>query len=694
MPSVIRPKANFNSMSSYFGTKSHVVRFCSDFVYDMFRTLRVRLVILLAVAALPAFALIVFVAVEQRSHERDVASDSALRYAETMGLELKLSVDSIQELLESLAKNPVILERNVDACNQFLTGMKSSFPAYKDANFFAADERGNIYCADIASDPGEPQVNIADRPYFQQVRTTNDFAVGEYQVGRLSGVTNIALAEPVFKGGEFSGVVLASMPLDVLSHRIAAVPLPEGSVYRLLDRHSTVLATNLDPKVWVGQQVSNSGLGALLGKTAGSMELTGLDDRTRLYGYTPVGDPVADGLTLTVGIPTDVAYGNIDRDMIRNLTLLAVVTVLSMTAAWVGAEVFVGKQTRRLVRDVRRYASGDTKWQSPRERGGIAELGELRDAFDNLVAELAVKDEQRSASASELEEVNAHLERRVAGRTQELNERNDRMGYEIEQRKAAEAEMQRYAADLAKVNQDLEEFTYAVSHDLKAPLRGISGFASMVIEDNATNLDDAARENLTIIMQGAEQMRRLIDDLLQLSRIGRTEDDAAEVSMLEEVREIESEMKFALQERGIVLNVASDLPVMHSGRVRIKQVLRNLIGNAVKYDDGPNPVIEVGWHQNELGSYTFFVRDNGKGIDPRFHDRIFRVFQRLDPRQETEGTGIGLTICKKAVESLGGKIWVESEPGAGSTFFFSLPITNVEATHEQPPAFVGGGQPA
>jgi light-regulated signal transduction histidine kinase (bacteriophytochrome) len=216
----------------------------------------------------------------------------------------------------------------------------------------------------------------------------------------------------------------------------------------------------------------------------------------------------------------------------------------------------------------------------------------------------------------------------------------------------------------------------------------------MVLEDNSESLNESARENLTVVMQSAEQMRRLIDDLLSLSRIARTENGHSDISMLDEVREVESEMAYVIKEKGIVLKIADDLPVIHSGPVRVKQILRNLISNAVKYDESAKPVIEVGWQQDNAASHTFFVRDNGKGIDARFHDRIFGIFQRLDPRLETEGTGIGLTICKKAVESLDGRIWVESEPGEGSTFYFSLPITCVEANHQSAPDPARGRQSA
>ncbi len=394
-----------------------------------------------------------------------------------------------------------------------------------------------------------------------------------------------------------------------------------------------------------------------------------------------------------VGVPTSVAFGAINRDMVRNLALLGVVAGVALIAVWMGSG-FLTRQTRHLIEDVQGYARGETRQHVPKGRGAVSEITELYNAFDAMASVIDLREVERGEAVEELEEANAHLERRVAGRTRELSTRNMRLEHEVEQRKLAETELERYAVELSRTNEDLEAFTYAVSHDLKAPLRGISGFASMVMEDNADTLDETACENLTIVMESAGQMRRLIDDLLNLSRIARNENGYVDMSMLEAVREVESEIAYALKEKGIVLKVADDLPTIHSGPIRVKQVLRNLLGNALKYDDNPNPKIEVGWQQDDAASYTFFVRDNGKGIDKRFQDRIFGIFQRLDPKLESEGTGIGLTICKKAIESLDGRIWVESELGAGSTFYFSLPITNTEATDQPAPDPARGRQSA
>ena len=179
-------------------------------------------------------------------------------------------------------------------------------------------------------------------------------------------------------------------------------------------------------------------------------------------------------------------------------------------------------------------------------------------------------------------------------------------------------------------------------------------------------------------------MRDLIDDLLQLSRIGRVKPQYRSVSMGSLLEEIVQGMQFSLKDKEVDLRVTPHLPTLVCDPVRIRQVFENLISNAIKYNDKPHPVIQISCA--EVGDeYVFSVQDNGPGIDPKYHAKIFRIFQRLVLREDHEGTGVGLTICKKIIEGHGGRIWVESDgQGHGSTFSFSIPksIEPCEAKEE------------
>jgi PAS domain S-box-containing protein len=247
---------------------------------------------------------------------------------------------------------------------------------------------------------------------------------------------------------------------------------------------------------------------------------------------------------------------------------------------------------------------------------------------------------------------------------------------DITERKNAEESLAKHAQDLARINAELEDFTHSVSHDLKEPLRGIEAFAGFLAEDYGDKLDEQGQRYVGVLRDSAVRMKDLIDDLLQLSRIGRTAVEYVQIPMRAMIEDIGLDLGFAIQEKNVDLRVDPNLPTIACDKVRLREVFKNLISNAVKYNDKPQPVVEISCRQ-ENGLYTFSVKDNGIGIDEQYHEKIFRIFQRLHRREEYEGTGVGLTICKKVIEAHGGTIWVESTAGEGTTFLFTIPKSPV-----------------
>lgn len=245
---------------------------------------------------------------------------------------------------------------------------------------------------------------------------------------------------------------------------------------------------------------------------------------------------------------------------------------------------------------------------------------------------------------------------------------------DITERKKAEVERETLIAELEAKNAELERFTYTVSHDLKSPLVTIQGFLGYLERDAFAGNTERIKEDITRIVNAADKMQQLLADLLELSRIGRLMNQPEEMPLGDLVHEALSVVAGQLVERGVRVTIAPDLPQVYGDRVRLREVLQNLVDNAVKFmGDQPHPHIEIGMLPQEANAeQVFYVRDNGVGIDSRYHDRVFGLFERLD--QKTEGTGIGLTIVKRIVEVYGGRIWVESEgSGKGSTFCFTLP---------------------
>jgi light-regulated signal transduction histidine kinase (bacteriophytochrome) len=233
-----------------------------------------------------------------------------------------------------------------------------------------------------------------------------------------------------------------------------------------------------------------------------------------------------------------------------------------------------------------------------------------------------------------------------------------------------EAAVRRRTEQLARSNRDLESFASVVAHDLRSPLLTISGYCEILQEEFRGKLEPAANEYLSQIVAGVRRMSRLIEDLLNYSRVARSEVPLQPVDMDVVLAEAVANLEAAIRESKARVE-SERLPRVAGVRAQLLQLLQNLVGNALKFRRDLPPVVRVqAVHQENC--WQFSVEDNGIGIEPQHFDRIFLVFQRLH-RQEYAGTGIGLAVCKKIVELHGGRIWLTSRPGQGTTFFFTLP---------------------
>lgn len=221
-------------------------------------------------------------------------------------------------------------------------------------------------------------------------------------------------------------------------------------------------------------------------------------------------------------------------------------------------------------------------------------------------------------------------------------------------------------------NKELDDFTYVVSHDLKEPLISVEGYAKMLRHEYLQLLDESGREYLQSVVDSCAHMKRLIDELLQLSRVTKLAEKKVPLQLSAVLRDVLEELRFSIRERKISVVVHHPLPEVPAVDTHMKIVFRNLLSNAIKFSRTANPTIEVGAEVQAEGTRVF-IRDNGIGIEPEYFDKIFMIFQRLHKRDEFEGAGAGLTIVKKIVEAHGGRIWVDSKPGEGSTFYFIIP---------------------
>jgi signal transduction histidine kinase len=270
------------------------------------------------------------------------------------------------------------------------------------------------------------------------------------------------------------------------------------------------------------------------------------------------------------------------------------------------------------------------------------------------VEQLTLLQSLADVTAVTIENINVfnELEQRVKDRTERLEQAN---------------------AALEKANQELEAFSYSISHDLRAPLRSILGYSDVIHEDSSEGLNDVGKRALTIIKKNATRMNLLIDDLLKFSKLGSREPVKCEIDTNALVREVISQLKADAFNAEFIIR---DLMPVHADRVLLSQVWINLLSNAIKYSSkSPNPKIEVGSYVKKNG-VVFFVKDNGVGFDMLYADKLFGVFQRLHKMEEFEGTGVGLSLVKRIINKHYGDVWAESEKDKGATFYFSLPNVN------------------
>ncbi len=329
------------------------------------------------------------------------------------------------------------------------------------------------------------------------------------------------------------------------------------------------------------------------------------------------------------------------REMASKAYMLTIATVLISLCVGGGIGFVVVRGLRdsvgRLVDGSKALGRGELDYRM--EVRSNDELQDVAEAFNQMATDL-------DSSHNALRQSNRELERRVAKRTE----------------------------DLSRSNANLEQFAYVASHDLQEPLRKVASCCQALAEDYADKLDDEGREWIAFAVDGATRMRRLVSDLLEFSRVSTRGKAAEPTDANRACQAALNNLAAAVEERDAQI-VCRPLPTVLADAGQLAQLFQNLVGNSIKYCRDDQPVIEIGAEPSD-DLWQFYIKDNGIGIAPEFHERIFQIFQRLHRQDEYPGTGVGLAICRRVVERLGGKLWVQSQSGQGSTFFFTLPAVS------------------
>lgn len=249
-----------------------------------------------------------------------------------------------------------------------------------------------------------------------------------------------------------------------------------------------------------------------------------------------------------------------------------------------------------------------------------------------------------------------------------LQELNEKLAKEIAKRKVREIELVESERKLKDQNQRFSEFAYIVSHDLKMPLRAISQISDWLLKDHSTHLNVEGKNLVNLLIQRVKRMNDLIEGVLSYSQVGRKEEKSDQIHLTDVLSEMIESLSAP---KRIKIEIQPNFPDIVASKIRIFQLFQNLVGNAIKYMNKPEGRISLGW-SNEGSHWKFFVQDNGPGIPKKDHERIFQIFQTVKVEGKDDSTGIGLSISKKIVELYGGRLWLESTPGEGSTFYFTI----------------------
>lgn len=610
-----------------------------------FSRLRVRLLALVLLAILPALGLVLYTAIDQRRQATKEAIASAQRIVRIAAAAQKQYIETSRQLLLTLAQlGEVRPDRAGDAEALF----RALLPVHASyANIGAIDAEGYLFASAV---PATNRVYLGDRSYFKKALETQKFALGDFQTGRVTGKATLNMAHPIPRGssGQFHGVVFVALDLNWFNQLAAKAELPDGSTLTVIDRHANILVRYSIPESdrnWVGESLkANSRIVEFLNRGGDSSGISvGLDGVKRLYTSTPLNRTggIADAHVI-VGIPVQVAYEAANHTLAQNLIILGIVSLLAMAAAWISSDAFVLRHVRGLVTAAKRMRMGNLSARSGVEHGP-GEIGELARSFDEMAAALEQQVADLRKAEEDLKELNEDLEKRVIDRTLELK----------------------------RSNEDLEQFAYVASHDLQEPLRMITNYLQLLRQRYKEQLDTNAHDFIGFALDGSKRMNQLIHDLLSYSRVGTHGKELVVTECGQALADALANLTVAIEESKAEIT-HDTLPSVVGDEVQLTQLFQNLIGNAVKFRGDVPPKIHVGV-QRKGADWEFTVRDNGIGIAEQDFQRIFIVFQRLHSREKYPGTGIGLSVCKKIVERHGGRIWVESKVGRGTTFHFTIP---------------------
>lgn len=607
-----------------------------------FDQIRTRLLYLVLVALLPACALVLYGNLEQQKLEKEGLRAQAMVTARLAAASQEHFLKNAKHLLQTLANLQwLVTATNRPAVEWHLQNLRILAPDYAD--FGLIETNGSLFCSAAETNLSPSLTNSS---VFKKCLRNSGFCAASFEVDEITKTPTMRFGYRIQgTNNAVARILYGSVRLSLLSEVLTNIALHTSGSVTVVDESGNVLSRYPDSEKWMGKNIRDHDYVQRLLREKGesTYEALGLDGTERLFATTTVSDGSGPSLFVAVGIPTASLYHHANQKLARNSIVLLLVCCGALAAGWYLAQKSIIQPVNQIVSASRLLSEGVYSARTGIV-GGKSELDELAHDFDAMAESLARRELDLRIASEKISKLNAELELRVVERTKQLE----------------------------ATNKELEAFSYSVSHDLRAPLRHMDGFAQILMTEPSVEKDERAQRYLQMITKAARQMGMLIDDLLSFSKMGRQSMVRQNVDFAAMVRDIISEFKDEQEGRAIEWNIA-DLPLVEGDAAMLRQVWRNLISNALKYSRERTPArIEIGWKEKPE-EMVFFVRDNGAGFEMKYADKLFGVFQRLHKPEEFEGTGIGLANVRRIVSRHFGNTWAEGELDKGATIFFSLP---------------------
>lgn len=574
--------------------------------------------ILMLIAVIPAFVLLFSLAFSEIQRQLKDAQREAFILAKFSAEHHSKTIEAAKQLLSTIVFDENIINLNSGQSHGKFIQLLKNFEMYD--NLILTDNEGNLVAS---AKKLTPEVQGGLYRWAKKAASSDGYHFETVKFNFPQSSTPLLIAKSVKDSkGYTKGVIAVTLNLMWFSNISATSNIPANVDVTIINNLGVVMARYPDYVSWAGRSLSDYKIvkHAISGKE-GTERQKGFDGEDKLFAYTYLSDDLPD-IKLIVGIPENAALEHVD-DIFLNITIWGGLSLLTLVAAWLGGNILVLRKIARLVQTTRKLSAGDLSARTEIDYNK-GELGELARALDMMAGFIEMRE-------------------------MELDERTE---------------------DLQRSNNDLEQFAYVASHDLQEPLRMVASYTQLLKKRYSGRLDSDADEFIEYAVDGAARMQVLINDLLKFSRVG-TKGKNFEPTDLNKVAELVlRDLHVRIAETGAKV-IVDDLPRVLADDSQMHQVLLNLIGNAMKFVRDEKPVVKVSAYSDEK-YWVICVEDNGIGIEEKYMERIFVIFQRLHTRTEYPGTGIGLALCKKIVERHRGKIWVESKPGEGSKFCFSI----------------------